>query len=109
MAFASDSRQLNVMTTRGALRSCDITEGAWSEPLAMTTRVPADRYGSFDAHSDASADGTHFTYTQYRDPSSRVEVFVVGKDKPNLQIEDPELGYMGKGGRSSHPTTSGSP
>ena len=96
MAFAPDSRHLHVMTTRGVLRKCNVTDGTWSEPLARTTRAELDEFGRSEVASDASPDGTHFTYTRFEEPSSRVEVFAIEKDKPILQIEDPELGAWGR-------------
>jgi len=96
MAFAADSRHLHVMTMRGTLRKCDVATGKWSEPLAQTSREELDEFGRLEASSAVSPDGTHFTYTRFEEPSSRVEVFAVRKDKPILQIEDPELGSWGR-------------
>jgi WD40 repeat protein len=89
MAFASDPRLLYVLTRNGVLRSCDVIEGRWSEPLARTENPPAERQ-LFHPHAYASPDGTHFLF-EPRDESHHVEVFAVGKSKPVVLFLDRRL------------------
>jgi WD40 repeat protein len=95
MAFSSDSRKLHVLTEKGVLRTCDVIDGKWSEPIARTAGPVVKEFGTDFSGGRASPDGTHFAYTPHLKPY-RLEVFVVGKDKPVLELKDEKLPEWGR-------------
>ncbi len=94
LAFAADARKLHVLTRNGILRTCDISDGKWSEPLARTAGPVEPGFHFAMSSGRASPDGTHFAFRPDVKPY-RVEVFALGRDKPILEIKEEKLGEEG--------------